>query len=180
MIATNIAPISDWSSTAAEIGVTWKGRGYSDATPLLSSYAEAAVHANPGASLRTILEHARLIQSQAAEAAESERYYARLPRRGDTWTPSSQAETVVWTALRSNGNRHLCDRDMIASVYVRTDGCVVPTLRNGLGEPTGHIAICDPGTPPAAAVRRLVQFARRNHAAQLSLARAAAQCERYA
>lgn len=105
------------------------------------------------------------------EAAD---YYLRLPRRGQTVSnPYGLPETVVWT-VRGSVNYQQCDRDITASVAVRNDGAIVPWIRNGRGDSlTSLIMVCEPGTRPAVAIRRLISEARRYNDAWDSLIRGA-------
>lgn len=181
MIATDFFPISVWSDAGSRIGVTWKGRGYSDTNPVLSSYVESAIGDLHDGSIESILRRACGFQSAAAAAAERKRYYDRLPRRGDQWTPNPYggAETAVWTVRGSNGNHHACDRDITAGFWVRADGGVVPTLRDGLRQSvTETIMVCEAGTRPAAAIRALIRVEREHRSAWLGLAASADRTSR--
>lgn len=159
MIATQIAPLSRWSTLGASIGVTWKGRQYTEANPVVSTWVEAAYSQDPNASLEDLLANSLRLQRGQKLAQERDRYYRRLPRRGEYWRPHAHSpeELVVWTVRRSRGCHHAYIKDLTATVMVRSDRCVIPAIRDGLGNSLAEMIVASPsGTPPAVAVRQLI------------------------
>lgn len=173
MIATHIAPLTQWSSLAADIGVTWQASEFTADNPVVSTWVAAAYAEDQSRSLEGLLRRALQLQTADGIKRDSEQYYRGLPRRGQLWKPSSYEaeEMVVWTVRRSNGNHHAYTKDITASVKTRHDGCVVPSLRNGIGNSiTELILVCSPGTKPAAAVRQLIAEHRSQKRALAALA----------
>lgn len=183
MNATQIAPLNDWKTIGPQIGVTWRGREYTDDQPVVSTYIERAYAENPNQGLYDLMIRARVIMANDCQNRERSEYYADLPKRGEAWTPDEWAseETVVWTVRHSNGNHHAYHRDLTAGYYIRDDGAVIPTIRNGLGDSvTETIMVCVAGTNPTQAIRQLISTERRLQGALASLDISAAQCQRYA
>ena len=164
MIATQIAPLTQWYAIASSIGITWKGRGFTDENPVVSTWVEAAYKQNPNGCLKDLLLRASRLQINDNLEKERDRYYERLPRFGEHWRPHAHAgeELVVWTVRRSFGNHQAYFRDLTATVAVREDGVVVPAIRDGLGNSIAEMMLaCPAGTPHAMAVRQLIVAERR-------------------